>query len=660
METIRRLYVYLVCAVALPALLWAVAILLINLLLPTVGTLGLAGTALALSVVVIATPFYLSHWFFAERAATRDAREAVAWVRQLYLYATVTWVLISLLNIAYDILFSVLEIMLQPTRETWYERATWGDVGSLLIWFGLLGLILGYHVYLIYHNNRAHPETNFAAGLRRLVTYGFAAAGLSTLTVFLNGLITYFGLLFSGGLVLVATTVTAELPRLLVGGPLWVVPWVWANWRFGRNQPGEVDSTLRKLYLYLSVFIAVLVALTNLVALLAGLFANWLDAPLDGNFYELLALLVPAALVWVYHAIVLWLDSRAAPDTRQQSAIRRLYNYQLAAVGLGALLAGVAALIALLISLLAGDQTLLATLTRRSLAWSLAGLLVGLGTWLYHFMLIVRAGAGTTEAASFERNSIIRRVYYYFFVLLASLTVLGAGVAVLSQLLGVLIGARTTAFLVTDIAQAIAYLIVALIVGGIHAVVIAADSRANQAYSRQRLSRATVVLLSSGQAVLDEALRAAFAKYLPELTPHWLPTRLTEPPAVPPAEATAPEPTPAERLAHADLVLAPLSAFTDHAANTATWQAAFAASPADKLILPAVVGGWRILGLERTRPDQVAEVAVRTIQRFVEQDTLEGRSTRSAGEIVGIVIGIIISLALFILPIFFLLSQVAY
>lgn len=667
MKTIRRLYVYFVCAFALPWLLWAVTVLLINLLLPGIGNLGLAGTAFALSVVVIATPFYASHWFFAERAATRDTEEATAWVRQLYLYATVTWLLIRLLNLAYYLLFSILEITLQPARDTWYYRATWGDVGGMVIWFVVLLPVLGYHVYLLYRDSHTHPETEFTASLRRLTTYGFTAAGLIIFTIFLNSLIRFLDPVLNGGRVLGAATLITELPRLLISLPLWVAPWVWANWRFGKNKPGEVDSTLRKLYLYLSVFIAVLVALTNLTALLAGFFARLLNAPIGGNLFALLSLLVPAALIWVYHAIVLWLDSTAAPDTRQQSALRRLYNYQLAAIGLGALLAGVAALIALLISLLAGDQTL-QTFVRQSLAWILAGLFVGLGTWLYHFILIVRAGAGTSEAANFERNSIIRRIYYYFFVLLASLTVLGASVGVLSQLLGVLIGARTTRNLVTDIALALAYLIVALIVGGIHAAVIAADNRANQAYTRQRLTSATVVLLPAGDATLDDALRTAFAQRLPELTPHWLPARLDDsPPApaidndsTPPAPEAEPKPTPAERLAAADLVLAPLSAFTDHPADTATWAAALAASPAFKLILPAAVGGWRTPGLDRTRPDQIADTAVRTIQRFVDQDALEGRQTRSAGEIVGIVIGVILSLILFGLPIGFLLRQVIY
>jgi hypothetical protein len=96
MFNIRRVYVYVVTAVTLNAVAWAIIALLRNLLTPGLNPISGSITynremiALQLAIILIGLPIYLTHWLWAERLSQREAEERQAVVRLLYLYLMLT------------------------------------------------------------------------------------------------------------------------------------------------------------------------------------------------------------------------------------------------------------------------------------------------------------------------------------------------------------------------------------------------------------------------------------------------------------------------------------------------------------------------------------------------------------------------------------------
>jgi hypothetical protein len=86
MVTIRRWYVYLVCAVSLQAAAWA-AIALGSSFVTSVSQ-PVAATAFQIAVIVVGLPLFLGHWLWAQRLAAAEAepQERASAVRRLYVY----------------------------------------------------------------------------------------------------------------------------------------------------------------------------------------------------------------------------------------------------------------------------------------------------------------------------------------------------------------------------------------------------------------------------------------------------------------------------------------------------------------------------------------------------------------------------------------------
>ncbi len=212
---------------------------------------------------------------------------------------------------------------------------------------------------------------------------------------------------------------------LLVAAPVWW--WHWAR----STRHADVTGPWRAYVLLLGVLGGVLVSLGALGTMLF-LAAQWLVgdpgiataadhfAPVAGA----LAALAAGGGVWAYHRAVL------TPLRRDRSEVDRIYNYLLAAVGLGAAAGGVATMIAAAIdAVLPASRVVVDTAAGDVLAAALTLLAIGLPVWLRQWRTAQRhAGA----AAAAERSSRIRRAYLF--------TTVGIGaVAALASLLVVLI-----------------------------------------------------------------------------------------------------------------------------------------------------------------------------------------------------------------------------
>ena len=108
MITVRRWYIYLVSAVSLQAVTWAIIYLLRNLL--TSGSSPpVEAVAFQIAVIVIGLPIFLVHWLWAQRLAGRDPDERQSAVRRLYLYGMLALFLIPFMVNAFDIVGVVIK-----------------------------------------------------------------------------------------------------------------------------------------------------------------------------------------------------------------------------------------------------------------------------------------------------------------------------------------------------------------------------------------------------------------------------------------------------------------------------------------------------------------------------------------------------------------------
>jgi len=265
--------------------------------------------------------------------------------------------------------------------------------------------------------------------MKRLYFYGMAfvalvvtANGASQLLAYLLDLVS--GRQIAGG---VAERVSLGLALVVVGAPLWFFHWAYVQRQVERD-PSEGGATLRKLYLYGSMFltaIIVFVAERSLVVWALG--SDTFDSIWVGQF-------VMWGAVWAYHWMVERREGEASPHGR---TLRRWYVYVTSVYALVVLGTGIGAVLGLLLGGLYDalvNVPLLALereLWGRAMHIGLASVIMGGVWWAFHWLYLARDDLDSTP----------RQVYLYLFAFLGGvitiLVALGAMVnAVLRWVLG--------------------------------------------------------------------------------------------------------------------------------------------------------------------------------------------------------------------------------
>jgi hypothetical protein len=83
MSTVRRWYIYLVSAVSLQAVAWAIIVLLRNLLITRLNPPSTL-IAFPIAVILVGLPIFLAHWLWGQRLAgscTCTVRWLRSWAR---------------------------------------------------------------------------------------------------------------------------------------------------------------------------------------------------------------------------------------------------------------------------------------------------------------------------------------------------------------------------------------------------------------------------------------------------------------------------------------------------------------------------------------------------------------------------------------------------
>ena len=602
--TVRRIYIYVVCALSLEGLALNIGSLLRSLLLPELNT-PRTEIAFQIAAVLVGTPVFLVHWLWAQRLARSDAEERFAGLRVFYLRLALAGLLGQTLYAAYHFLWELVSWAL-PGAEGWCD---YGECGSLsapgaLLYFALPFLVLS--LLWLYHWRVAARDERFPeareglnGSLVRLYRFGFSAAGL---LILLRGAGELLNRLMSEppqGVNLNAYyDLRSILPSLLLGLMAWLVFWRQAQRSFHSPDPDEQSSALRKFYLYAWLFEATVATVTFLALLLTSLFRRLLSLEVQGSLADVLPWLIVHAILWAYHAAVLRQDMRAIPEAPRQAGVRRLYHYLLATVGLAAFLAGAGALLNALI--LAFELSLGSSLRER-LAWGAAAALAGLPVWWWNWRqvqtLALQPGAEGTE----DRGSLTRKIYLYLFVLAATLTAAACAIYLVYQILLAAMGVESLSL--SDVALPLGYALIAVAVWIYHGLALRSDWRLTQQAGQARLAAIRVLVVDAPGGSFGAAFLALLHKELPGLQVDCLEAAAAEYPG----------------LAEASLLVVSAPLLAQYPALSAAVQSA----AGRKLILPGGAAGWEWVGV-----DAWDEAALLRHARRAVQQALAGEAVR--------------------------------
>jgi hypothetical protein len=250
----------------------------------------------------------------------------------------------------------------------------------------------------------------------------------------------------------------------------------------------------------------------------------------------------------------------------------------------------------------------------------------------------------------------VRRFYLFFFLLLAALTFLIAAVYILSRLLSAVLGQPLLPQETRTMALAAAYALIAAGVWIYHGRLYQQDRKAIETLHEARAAAARIVVVDDGDGDLGCRLLDALRAALPQ-------SKLS---AVALAASAAGRMDAVDEnsidrvLESADLIVGPWSMAAAHAGLSADEhvQAAIAASPARKLILPRPAPGWEWTATGSWQPETAVRDTVEQVTTIVAGETAAAQATSRPAAIVFLVAATILILILIssllesVLPVF--------
>ena len=627
MSTVRRWYIFLVSIISLQAVTWAVITLLQNLLIRTLDS-SPSAVAFQIAVILVGLPIYLVHWLWGQRLAGRSDQERGAVLRSLYLYVTLAAFLGMALTSCFELVARLLRIKAQV--YLWSHRLQAGEwVAFHLLTLLVLGVLWFYHWRVAAGEAGTVARSDGVATVRRLYLLASSAAGLILTTITIINLLLWVMLQIGRPpQVGLAVNLKLEIARLIVGAPLWLISWRLVQRLFDSEGEAERESALRKFYLYGAVFIGALGTVGSATATLADIFRRVLITSSvsrgDGDIRVPLSVIIGMGLQWAYHSHVLQDDAQRVSETPRQAGIRRLYLYLIAAIGLSALLVGLAGNVSVLIRSM---DTSFGNALREQLAWFTAAIIAGLPVWLLPWRRLQHRATESGPAGGGARRSIVRKIYLYFFLFVATMTVLGSAVFIIHRILSYLLGGD--AFILSELGHAIAYSLIAVGVWLYHGSTLRGDQTLLRPEESNAFKSLRLAVVDVEEGVFGQTLVEALQRATPELDPDLV--LLAQPETGDQSIAT--------RLSKVDAIIGPW---------TIQGIQAVANSPARKVLLPTHTEGWEWAGVARLSTDALVRQAVQAVKQIAAGGEVRTARPLGAGAIVGIVVGVIV-----ILPVLF-------
>jgi hypothetical protein len=647
MSNVRRWYVYLVCAITINAVVWSVIGLLRNLLISGINAPETA-LALEIAVIIISLPIYIIHWIWARRTTAREPDELSSIPRRLYLYGMMAGFMAPLVFSGYGLIRSLLFLAFDESpKYLFYPQLDPGEQAFFfLIALIILALMWAYHWWLKKVDDRIEKESDVSVIFRQLYTYLFCATGLVMSTMALINLLCWLiGQLDPAGMAIGISgegLLPSEIARIVVGVTVWVL-----FWRAAQNQflgPDERDrkSVVRKVYLYLILFIAVITVVTTATFVIADLLGRALDVPGEsGDVHLPISIFIAVGLVWAYHAYVLRKDTEIIEEAHQQALVRRIYLYLMAGVGLAALLSGLVGDISVLIRALTGKGFILEL--REQLMWFTSVLIAGLPLWIVYWRQVQMAVAQPGSAGLEERRSLVRRIYLYFFIFIATMAVLGSVIYIVSQLVELALGARDRVGLGTDIGQAVAYLLVSVLVWLYHGRLLRSDSRTIKEEEVKQVKPLNVVVVDNNDGSLAKAIVKELEKKLPSVnvTPLALSMQAAHAMDIEPEKQSH-----TEIITSAEVIVGPWTMECKGKKDGAEFYPAIdeiSLSKTHKLLIPISETGLDWIGVESYKMETIVNEVLNAVKQIAVGD--EVKKGRKLGPL-GIAIIVLISLCI--------------
>ncbi len=362
MKSIRRLYFYLVARISIEIVLWGLVSLLRSIVDKTISG-GADALAKALALILVGMPIFLIHWLWAQRAAARDEEERTATVRAVFFYAILLGTLIPVVQ---NVLSFIDRSLVQVTglgAERAFRAFSEQTLPDNLIAIVMNGIVAFYFWNILRSEWKTFPDKENFTDVRRLNRYIWMLYGL-LMTVFGAQQILRFLFYIPGNVLgeLGREVVVNGVALLIVGTPVWVY-----SWRVIQDSlvnPAEMSSTLRLGILYLLALGGVITVITTAALAMDtvitwSLGADWTFQYFVQQIGGPISVGVPLGLVWAYYGYWLNRHIEAVGDRIRQAAMKRLYNYILAFIGLVVAFIGATTLFGFIIDMVTGSGILI-------------------------------------------------------------------------------------------------------------------------------------------------------------------------------------------------------------------------------------------------------------------------------------------------------------
>lgn len=513
MKTIRRLYFYAVSAISIEVVLWGIIGLLRSIFNPQDITNNASNLASALALIFVGVPIFLIHWAWAQNVSSKDDEEPSASIRAVFLYGILLGTLIPVVQ---NLLAFINRTILSSAQLSAYRAVVGGSQTWLdnLIAIVINLLIAAYFWNVLRSNWKTLSEPESFAEIRRLYRFVWVLYGLLMAVYGVQQAISY-AFSFPTGVLgeIGGETAVNAIALMVIGSPIW-----YYAWRFLQDalvESDEKESYLRLGLLYLLTLGGVIVFLVSCGDLLYQLLQQLLgDGQSTNEFIRELggpiSVAVPFGVIWAYYGK--WLSQQFAFDENlpRRAGKHRLYTYVLSFLGLAATVAGLIALLSVLIDLVLGNNYLSDAGIREPLSGAIATLVVGLPVWLVNWRSAQAQALADNDMGDHARRSVIRKAYLYL-VLFAS--VIGGMVAagtLVFNLVNAALGGGSSDFW-TAVLNQLATLILFIVLLVYHLLALRADGTARADVLAEKQSKYQVVVFDR-DGKFGEAVKAVFAK----------------------------------------------------------------------------------------------------------------------------------------------------
>jgi len=645
MQTIRRLYLYVVALVSVEVVLWGAIGLARSFFAGAAIGGSVAQLAGALSLILVGLPVFLIHWLLAQRLALHDPEERSARLRAIFLYGAL---LVLLLPAAQNALALFNRLFLsafgQPLFRVMFGASQTLSDNLVAILFSLA--VAAYFYTVLLSDWRAAPQGDSFPEVRRLYRYIWMFYGL--LLVFFGVQQVLLFILTSLGevgaskpaFVGTASMLANGLALLLVGVPIWVFAWV----RIQRSldDPAEAGSLLRLVALYLLAFASLSAGLVSAGMTLYGLLRFALGeafsfAGLLGEIADPLSVLIPAALVWAYYGRVLRREVKSLQDEPRRADLRWLYSYILAAIGLVATFIGLYLLLSFLLDLLLDPSVAWGFVLRNNLAAALSTLAVGLPLWLLAWLPLVKEAAAEGESGDRARRALVRKVYLFLALFAGVLGVMFSSGALLYQVIRALLGQPAPDMLLVS-ARLLALALLFVLLGLYHWQALRIDNRLAERSLARRHAQFPVLVLAPDEGDFARLVLDVLEREVKEL-----------PVAVHPYSQGAPD----ETLSAARLVLLPAEVLYHPSEAIRLWLQGF---DGPRLVLPTPAQGWQWVASSAGDLASHARQAARLVRRLAEGEAMPQTTRAPSWMIVVYILAGLAALEIIGLTVTFVLS----